>query len=198
MRVCASRPDWQCGPHWAAPVVSCPARWCGPPESAPSPTRGPQCAGCSVKRKNKQSKLISNQKVVCYWNSKHTTSISVLECPMLQRTAAFFMTFMCDRRMTFLLPVAVMTMSTFSMTSSTVTTRKPSMLSELNKKLIKGVAFGLSSFTKLELRRWDQFRQCRRWFRRLSVPTRSPFPPLRSHKLERNDRQAECRRCVLA
>jgi hypothetical protein len=59
---------------------------------------------------------------------KRTTSISVFECPMLQTMQPFFILSMCSRVTTFLLPVAVMTMSTFLITSFSFTTRKPSML----------------------------------------------------------------------
>lgn len=58
----------------------------------------------------------------------HTTSISVLLWPMLHTTHPFFILSMCSRVTTFLLPVAVITMSTFRMTSLSFITLKPSML----------------------------------------------------------------------
>ena len=59
---------------------------------------------------------------------ERTTSISVLEWPMLQTMAPFFILSMCSRVTTFLLPVAVISRSTLRITSLSFSTRKPSML----------------------------------------------------------------------
>lgn len=56
-----------------------------------------------------------------------TTSISVLECPMLHTMQPLFILSICSRVTTFLLPVQVITISTLRMTSFSFTTRKPSM-----------------------------------------------------------------------
>ena len=57
-----------------------------------------------------------------------TTSISVLECPMLQTMHPFFNLSRWLRFTTFLLPVHVIRTSMERTTSSSFTTRKPSML----------------------------------------------------------------------
>jgi hypothetical protein len=57
-----------------------------------------------------------------------TISISVLEWPILHTIHPFFILSMCSLVTTFLLPVAVMTMSTVRITSFSFTIRKPSML----------------------------------------------------------------------
>lgn len=65
-----------------------------------------------------------------------TTSISVLECPILHTIHPVFILSICALVTTFLLPVHVINTSKFFTTSSMRTTRKPSML-EINLRILK-------------------------------------------------------------
>ena len=71
-----------------------------------------------------------------------TTSISVLECPMLHTIQPFFIRSRCSLRTTCLFPVHVIKMSVVLILSSIRTTRKPSILKKQETEHLRKVIPG--------------------------------------------------------